>query len=186
MSSNSTSYLIGNDLFKEIIKMSNEIYYCDQIRNTIDRILKDLDKLPLLIHFNPLIRPLELFDCIYYTGINLINSVIPIDIRPRISDRIQFNVDIYKVHRSYKSIHLFIRLQINGIMYKQMHIFHFEDKNPTPEILIKWIKTHLFDFIYLHRNESLMDSSFFQILSKKAPCSHSHLQTVMIPLDLLN
>lgn len=67
MTSISISHLIGNDLFKEIVKMSNEIYYCDKIQNTIDRILKDLDKLPLLIHFNPLIRPLELFDCIYYT-----------------------------------------------------------------------------------------------------------------------
>lgn len=186
MSSISTSHLIGKDLFKEIVKMSNEIHYCDQIKNTINRILKDLHKIPLLIRFNPLIRPLELFDCIYYTGINLIHSVVPIDIRPRISDRIQFKVDIYKVYNSYKSIQLFIRLKIDNTMYKEIYTFHFTDKNPTPEILIKWIKTNVFDFIYLYRKKSDLNSSFFQILSKIVPCSHSYLQSVMIPLSLLN
>ena len=102
MSSVTHSYLIGKDVFKEIIKMTNEINYCDQIKNTIDYILKDIYKLHLLINFIPT-TTLTLFGYNYYTGINIINTVIPMNRSLQINNTIKFIVDIYKIPNSPNS-----------------------------------------------------------------------------------
>lgn len=186
MSSIYTSQHIGNDIFKEIVKMSNEIHYCDQIKNTIDYILKYIDKLPLLIDFIPT-STLILFGHNYYTGINIINTVIQKDRFLQIHSTIKFIVDIYKIHNSPNSIQLLFRLLFDDNLYTESYTFDLGDKNDRIESIKEWIKKHLFNFVYKYRNINGFHFVFFEKLLKRSYSSIPTLETVRpIPISLVD
>lgn len=185
MSSVTHSYLIGKDVFKEIIKMTNEINYCDQIKNTIDYILKDIYKLHLLINFIPT-TTLTLFGYNYYTGINIINTVIPMNRSLKINNTIKFIVDIYKIPNSPNSIQLLFRLLFDDNLYTELYTFDLLDKQDTNKLIKEWIKIHLFNFVYKYRNIDGFNFEFFKKLLKKSYSSVPTLETVRpIPLSLV-
>lgn len=185
MTSIYTAQHIGKDVFKEIIKMSNEIQYCDQIKYTIDYILKDIHKLPLLIDFIPT-STLTLFGHNYYTGINLINTVILMNKSLGINDTIKFIVDIYKIPNSPNSIQLLFRLLFDENLYIQSYTFDLEDKDDIIKLIKEWIKIRLFDFVYECRNIDGFHFKFFKKLLKRSYSSIPTLETVRpIPISLV-
>ena len=178
--------LIGQELFKNIVKMSNEIDHSDKIKNRIGSILTNMYKLPLLIDYIPT-TTLVLFGYNYYTGINIINTVIPMDRSHHIHNTIKFIVDIYKIPDSPNSIQLLIRLLFNNNLYTESYTFYLVKTDNITQLIIEWITNHLFNFIYKYGNIDGFHFEFFKKLLNKSYTSIPTLETIRpVPISLVD
>lgn len=165
----STSRLIGNGPFKEIVKMSNKIIYSEQIKITMNRILKNLDKISDYISYLPdpnSEEPIEIYRYLY--SIHLISIILHTRYEDRVDNsKIKFQVILSKEPNYPKILNLLIHLTIQDEDKERLtYKYDYTDINVTSDIIIEWIKIHLFDFLYKYRNLKEFNSNFFTILSK--------------------
>ncbi len=164
--------LIGQDLFKNIVKMSNEMELSSKIRTIIPTILSHLDDLDHIVkNVSPTYSGLSPTTYTYFIVLIHYNSHFNI----HFNENIHFSVDLsrYITDPNYYYPNRYT-LDINPIINNNQLLneqktfeFIFDDTIHThkKEILLKWIEDKLFDFIYEHRNHPQFGIPFFNYLS---------------------
>jgi hypothetical protein len=160
--------LIGQDLFKHIVTMSNEMDLSSKIRASIPKILTNLDQLENIVSdVSPTYNGLSPITYSYF--------IVLIHYNTPFSEHIDFSVDISRYiadpneyyPNKYK-LYITPRINNNSIFQGQKSFeYIFDDTIHTQkkEILYKWIEDKLFNFIYEHRNHPDFGIPFFQYLS---------------------